>query len=711
MDEQKILQQLTEILKTNKDVNSQEIRQRLRAIALEKDYHSALRKFIGTNGALQKLKQEFDLTDKETQALTQSIKDNIAAYDEMGEKLRDAGSATIGFAKAVYKGEGTFSSITDVFSGKFGAVGDLISGFGSSLDVNVEIFRQLSQVGATFSGSLIQLRQNAAAAALPLDDFAKLVGENAQTLAALSGRATAGGEFIAGLSNALRLEAIPQLATLGFTVEEINETLLLNLERQRRTNTFDANATQANIQSAINFGKQLDRLAKLTGIQRADLAKEIEAQQTNARFQAFLQNQTDETRQRLETFAATVGQLAPGLAEGFQDLIANAGVPVTEAGLAVVQNVPQIRGVVSDLIAGVTSAEGALVATRDLSAASIDRFRSATVTGQVEFLNLQGEFINLGRRLLDVQSVLGEQGAEADKLTKGLTQFEDASKRAGAALQSLETGFLALVGDVIGDAGGALNTGLTGLSKNLLELPPAISGPLYALGKSIEFSLNLLRDTGPTYLAVRQGVRDGMATGGLMSQLRGGAGGFARSGGRLLGGIAGAGLMAGGAVTAAGAETDAGKFGGVAASALGGALTGASFGKILGLPGMAVGGGIGLLLGLLGMGLNQKNKEPEGRQFGGEMDIGKPYLVGEKGPEIVAPKVASTAVANTDLQKTFDTEALEAKMTTMVTELNAANKTLTNMVNGVNTLVAVESRALRAHEKNARKDPNQIGLV
>ena len=392
-------------------------------------------------------------------------------------------------------------------------------------------------------------------------------------------------------------------------------------------------------------------------------------------------------------------------------MIANAGAPVTEAGLAVVQNVPQIRGVVSDLIAGVTSAEGALVATRDLSAASIDRFRSATVTGQVEFLNLQGEFINLGRRLLDVQSVLGEQGAEADKLTKGLTQFEDASKRAGAALQSLETGFLALVGDVIGDAGGALNTGLTGLSKTLLELPPAISGPLYALGKTIEFSLNLLRDTGPTYLAVRQGVRDGMATGGLMNQLRGGAGGFARTGGRLLGGVAGAGLMAGGAVTAAGAETDAGKFGGVAASALGGALTGASFGKILGLPGMAVGGGIGLLLGLLGMGLNQKNKEPEGRQFGGEMDIGKPYLVGEKGPEIVAPKVASTAVANTDLQKTFDTEALEAKMTTMVTELNAANKTLTNMVNGVNTLVAVESRALRAHEKNARKDPNQIGLV
>jgi hypothetical protein len=46
-----------------------------------------------------------------------------------------------------------------------------------------------------------------------------------------------------------------------------------------------------------------------------------------------------------------------------------------------------------------------------------------------------------------------------------------------------------------------------------------------------------------------------------------------------------------------------------------------------------------------------------------------------------------------------------------VTELNAANKTLTSMVNGVNTLVAVESRVLKAVEKTARKDVNQIGIV
>jgi len=106
----------------------------------------------------------------------------------------------------------------------------------------------------------------------------------------------------------------------------------------------------------------------------------------------------------------------------------------------------------------------------------------------------------------------------------------------------------------------------------------------------------------------------------------------------------------------------------------------------------------------------QSNQTP-GRQFGGGMDGGKTYLVGERGPEMVTAGTKSTVTANSDLKSTFDTSSLETKMASLVTEMNSANKTLSNMVNGVNTLVAVESRALKAVEKTARKDTNQIGLV
>ena len=99
------------------------------------------------------------------------------------------------------------------------------------------------------------------------------------------------------------------------------------------------------------------------------------------------------------------------------------------------------------------------------------------------------------------------------------------------------------------------------------------------------------------------------------------------------------------------------------------------------------------------------------RAFGGPMDAGKTYLTGERGPELVTAGTSSTVTANSDLKNTFNTEALEMKLNSTVTELNAANKTLTSMVNSVNTLVAVESRALKAVETTARKDRNQVGMV
>ena len=246
---------------------------------------------------------------KETISNLQRLNNRL---DDLGEKIRDTAGATVGFAKAVYRGEGTISSYTDAIAGKFGMIGEAIAGTGRFLDVNIETYRQLSQVGANFGQSLIQLRQAAADSALPLDDFTKLVGENSQAMAALRGSTTQGAEFIAGLSNALRTEAVPQLSTLGFTVDEINETLIRNLEMQRRLGVFDANATKFNIDSAIRFGTQLDRLAKLTGQQRSEIQQEIEAAQSNAKFEAFMQGQTIETTQRLKLFSGTVAGLAPG---------------------------------------------------------------------------------------------------------------------------------------------------------------------------------------------------------------------------------------------------------------------------------------------------------------------------------------------------------------------------------------------------------------
>ena len=656
---------------------------------------------IGT----KEYKQQQELIDSTNKQIEQTKK-----YTDITKKV---GQSFVGLGKAAFEGQGSISAFTD-------NLGSTIGFLGRRLDTNIETFRQLSQVGGNFGKSIVDLRLAAGDAALPLDDFAKLVANNSSNLAAMFGSTTQGAKAIANLGRITREVGIGQLAPLGFTVDEINETLLLNLDSQRRTGILNQLTDKQRVNSAINFAEELDRLAKLTGQQRDELRKQIEQQQANERFQAFLQGATDETRQRLQAFAGTVAGISPDLAEGFQDLIANAGVPVTESALALVQNIPGARGVINDLISGVITSEEALVRIRDQSAGSVDRFRQATVTGQVEFLRLQGGIIELGRRVTDAGSVMNEQNKSATSLVQNLTTFEQATKVLSSQFQSIETSLLNAFGPALGGfvglvqgafgAGGyvakamAASPALTATALGTLLIGKFLFGPAMQImitAKGVEMGMRMHR--------MKMGMVD-MITGKGKSLVKGPAGkggkfgSFARSGlGRTVGGL-GVGmnvLSAGSNLMDGNKDNNAGAYGNIAGMIGGGLL------------GFALGGPAGAMLGasLGGMAGEGIANAFSGKEFGGGMDGGKPYLVGENGPEIVSTKSNSVVSANKDLENTFNTKALETKMASMVSELNSANKTLTSMVNGVNTLVAVESRALQAVETSARKDMNQVGMV
>ena len=394
------------------------LERKAKELSINKEYHKGLEKFAREK-KLDKLSKKLGTTEENLEGLQDQIKDNLDQYKKYNSALKNVSASVIGLGKAAYAGEGSISGFTENIR-RLGLVGEIIADFGKSLDINIETYRSLAQTGAAFGQSIIQLRQISADAALPLDDFAQLVRQNADNLAALYGTTTQGAMAMADLGKGIRDVALPQLAPLGFTVEEINETLLLNLERQRRTFNFDANARQSNIQSAINLSMQLDRLAKLTGVQRDQLQAQIESGMSNERFLAFLGGQTDAVSQRMQSFAATIGSISPDLAEGFQDLIANAGVPVTEAALALVQNMPEAQFAVQNLISGLTTTEGALTSVRDAAVRSQNRFRQATVTGTVEFLRLQKGIVDLGARALDVAAMSDEQRQKQDELTQNL---------------------------------------------------------------------------------------------------------------------------------------------------------------------------------------------------------------------------------------------------------------------------------------------------
>jgi hypothetical protein len=649
-------------------------------------------------------KERITLVEKQIDSTENLIK----AEERQTEIVGKLSKSFVGLGKAAFEGQGSISAFTDNVRG--------LGLIGNRLDVNIETFRQLSQSGANFGKSIVDLRLAAGEAALPLDDFAKLVASNSNNLAALFGSTTAGAKQIANLGRVTRELGIDRLAPLGFTVDEINETLLLNLDSQRRTGVANQLTDQQRVNSAINFAEELDRLAKLTGAQRDELRSQIEQQQSNERFQVALQGQTEETRRRLQGFAGTIGNIAPGLNEGFQDLIANAGVPVTESALALVQNIPQAQSIIRSLINGTVSAEQALGQIRDVSTASISRFSKATVTGQVEFLRFQGDIINLGRRIVDVDGVFQEQSKSATSLVSNLTSFEQATKVLSSQFQGIETALLQSFGPALGGLVGGIQTafGAGGAVAKALAGAPALTASLIAGGLIGKVLFGPAVQVLTTAKGVAMGInmsKGGGMFGGMGKAFgkggtgKGGAfGNFARTGiGRTVG-AAGVGVNALSAYSSLSDDdktNDASGIGTIAGTAIGGllGLFGGPAGALLGASlGGAAGGALGGMFG-------------GGKAFGGGMDAGKTYLTGERGPEMITAGTSSTVTANSDLKNTFNTEALEMKLNSTVSELNAANKTLTNMVNSVNTLVAVESRALKAVETTARKDRNQVGMV
>ena len=693
----------------SKDIQNQAKKQKASAeqeAKIARDKIREARQDIATNVKNKKLRQD----------LNNALEDQIDNYEDLKKKqskqleqLGKLGDSFVGLGKAAFEGSGSISAFTDNIKG--------LGFLGRRLDTNVETFRQLSQSGANFGQSIVELRTAAAAAALPLDDFASLVANNSSNLAALFGSTTEGAKRIAELGRITREVGIDRLAPLGFTVDELNETLLLNLDSQRRTGILNTLTDDQRRDSAISFAEQLDRLAKLTGQQRDELRAQIEQQKSNERFQAALQRQTDETRQRLQAFAGTVAGISPELATGFQDLIANAGVPVTEAALEVVQNVPQAGAVIKDLISGVTTSEQALVRLRDISAASVDRFNKATVTGQVEFLRLQGGFIELGRRITDNGKVLEEQNRSATSLVRNLTTFEDATKVLSSQFQGIETALLQSFGPALGGLVGTLKAsfGAGGAIATALAQMPIVSAGLLIAGLGGKFLFSKAIQIGIIAKGTELGFRMAKTGGGLFQTLTGGkdkgarAGGGIRSAlnsnvGRGLGaaGVALTGLSVGNQLLNKDKSDDASGLGGLIGMGLGG------------IAGFMLGGPGGALLGAsLGGSLGQGAGAFFGgeRQFGGGMDASKMYLTGEGGPEIVRTGTKSAAVANQDLRNTFNTDALELQMTTMITKLNDANTHLTKMVSGVNTLVAIEDRARKAVETTARKDRTSVSMV
>ena len=414
----------------------------------------------------KKLAQSFDDSITVVTENREALKEGTEAVENHASALSKAGSmittglvaASVGvgnFAKELISGG---SQLSD-FARHIPGIGSLLTPLTGYLDDSMTAFRELSSVGGAFNNSLTDLRLAAAETYLTLDQFSNLIANRSADLSSFGGTVTGGAKRLADLNRELGDNRL-QLMNMGFSFEEINETLIdyQNLNRagavaQRR----DAKSQAA---AAADYAKNLTTLSKLTGKDIDQIKQEQMAKQNDIAFQMEMakldEKERDKVNKAMAMASAQFGEAGaqavkqavlgmgpltretqimaatmPGVYEGLTDL----GRAARDASTSADQFDSQMQKTQVDSMVSALEAAGNMEGVLKAGSAGLDgvssemleMFSAMTKQG-VQFLDENG---NVNKKL--IEEAIAKANAEtnaANDLTTGMNQIEGAVREA-----------------------------------------------------------------------------------------------------------------------------------------------------------------------------------------------------------------------------------------------------------------------------------------
>jgi len=299
-----------------------------------------------------------------------STEDNTDARDENTEAIESASEATGRFARAIVEVTGNLigvlaSSVVDLggvllssktqlsdFAEKLPFIGGILGSLVGILDDSVATFRQLSSVGAAFGNSIEDMRLSAAQLELGLDEMASFVSSNSEALRLLSGTVTDGVNRFKAINKTIKDTGdFAALKNLGFTVEEINEGMADYTALQARLGRLQRMDSRQIANGSARYLEQLDRLAKVTGQSRKELAASMLQQSQDAAFRALQNNLSGDAAENFRSSMALIDTLPESVANGLKDLAD--GIPQTAEGIALLTTIgPEIQSAMKSVAKG-----------------------------------------------------------------------------------------------------------------------------------------------------------------------------------------------------------------------------------------------------------------------------------------------------------------------------------------------------------------------
>ena len=239
---------------------------------------------------------------------TTAVKDNTKYLNLMGGGLLKLATAGIGAAIGGLKGltEELISGgdSLSAFAQHVPIVGSTLTMFTGILDKSYQSFQSMALAGADFGYSLADLRSTAADARLPLETFSAMVAQNTENLAAFGGNVTRGARQIAGMTDALGSETREQFLAMGFTMEDLNESMSRNAYLNRAGSRTEILSKAQNAEAAASLTKNMLTLSKLTGQDVKAQQDKLAQAQMDFAFQMELAKMDKSEREKLNAAMA-----------------------------------------------------------------------------------------------------------------------------------------------------------------------------------------------------------------------------------------------------------------------------------------------------------------------------------------------------------------------------------------------------------------------
>ena len=547
---------------------------------------------------IKSMKEKKKLDDEEKKNLKDINKEFDKAEEsvsDFSDSLNKASSMAGPFVKTMFelgsgatKTTGGLTQLSGMFA-KFGLAGDVVQALATSLDYNINVFRELSQVGASFGKSLIGMREMAHSAMLPLGEFAGLVADNAMALSSLFGTTEQGIKNIAQFSLAVRDKALQEgLFNLGITTDELNEYMGTYLEQQRFAQIRE-NLTAAQVaERTTKYAKQLDLLAKATGIQRSQIDDAIKQQQSDALLQKALTGLTaDETREA-NAFLAVLKNISPALHDNAKTMI-ESGVPIDELGEQLMGLSPGVADIIlnfKNLLRSGKSADEVLA----MLAPHAKELQENQQMVLAQYPELANSMLKLSTIEMDNAAAAQEQAAQAGETLKVMGDFDEQLTRLKAEFAEVGTLLLKGLTPAVAAFKDFVMEDLKEFLAKIIEMIKGFSPANFGKALMAALAGALIFDFAKQVSIVALGTSIGMGKSGVMGRL-------GKAGLKVGGAAAGIGIAGASGEYAAGADTHAKKGMGVGGAAAGGALTGAMIGSAIPIVGTAVGAAIGGILG------------------------------------------------------------------------------------------------------------------